>query len=168
MSQIKAQVTGDLELAAILRDLAPKMQRRTLRAGVAAGARTIARAAKSAAPVGATGALKRAMASKVKTYKNGNVAGIIGARKGLKVDKRGVKAAGRQVAASRYLHLVEKGTAAHAIRRGDSHGMIQHPGAKANPFLEQAAQAALPAAGAKIAEKCKDFLEREAAKMGRH
>ena len=88
------------------------------------------------------------------TYANGNVAAILGASRSVEGEYKG-----RKRVPANYIALVEKGTAPHAIGKG------QHPGTKPRPFLEDAYAAnagqALDIASAKLAT----VLEKEAAAL---
>ena len=90
-----------------------------------------------------SGLLYRSLGSKVKTYSNGTVVGIVGPRKGfgqVVVSKTGKREKRDPIF---YAHLVERGTQAHQLGKGAnirssrrSIGLSHlHPGAKAQPFM---------------------------------
>lgn len=81
---------GDKELAAIIRTLPDKVQRKLLRRAVTKGSTPVLRRAKQLAPR-RSGLLRRSLKRKIKTYKGGvvvavigpdkNVSGVVGKRK---------------------------------------------------------------------------------------
>jgi Bacteriophage HK97-gp10, putative tail-component len=101
---IKGELEGLEETMAALRRLKPSKGRAILRKGLTKATRILAKGAKSRAPKGPTGLLKKSIGSKVKTYPKGAVVGLVGARKGHKkvID-------GRNVDPARYSHLSERG-----------------------------------------------------------
>lgn len=123
------QITGLVELNALLQTLPAKVEAKILRQGLRAGQKEILEAAKSRVPV-ASGALRASL--KIKTS-----------------SKRGVVSA-RLVAGSKtayYAHMVEFGTAQHFIKpkrarslffAGLARKVVDHPGARAKPFLRPA------------------------------
>lgn len=131
-------VQGGIALDEALKDLPPSVQRRVLRAAVAAGASPVNKAAKGFAPV-LTKALKKSIGIKTKTYKNGTVVAVIGVRRDPKFS------------AEFYQHIVHDGAKPHTIKpkrakrlafqsNGETHfaRRINHPGSKGNPFLAKA------------------------------
>lgn len=112
-----AKVDGLEKVQKALRALARKAKRKALRAAVAEPSRQVLRAVKALAPVGKTGLLKRALGRKVKVYTATDTSfAIVGARVGFRAavgtytrgERRGqVKYANP----TKYLHLVERGTA---------------------------------------------------------
>lgn len=112
-----ARIDGQEKVEKALRALARKAKRKALRAAVAEPSRQVLRAVKGLVPVGKTGLLKRALGRKVKVYAATDTSfAVVGARVGFREavgtytrgDRRGqVKYADP----TKYLHLVERGTA---------------------------------------------------------
>lgn len=115
------KVTGDKELIANLRAMDRAARAKAIRPAVTAAAKPMQAAMTLHAPF-RTGALKRSVDTKVKTYKNAVVA-IIGPRSDLiEVQTYAKSGRVRRVRPSKYAHLVERGT----VR------------SKANPFATRA------------------------------
>lgn len=150
-----AYTDGDAPLQVLLAQLPSRVEKKGLRAAVNAGATPVMRTMRTLAPSGPTGLLKKAIGKKVKTYK-GSVAAIIGARR----DVSG-NVGKRRVVPSRYLHLVDKGTKGHA--QGHGH----HPGAKAQPFVEESYRQNRDKSRSIITTKLKDVVVAEALKLGK-
>jgi HK97 gp10 family phage protein len=159
------RLTGDARLKALLDQLAPAVQKKGLVAAVKAGAKPISKAAKTRANR-ESGLLAEALAVKVKTYSSGVAVAIVGVNKAVAGEFKGHK----RVPAN-YLHLVDRGTAPHAIgkgsnlRKGSFAGRL-FPGAKASLFMEHAEAASAAQAGDAAADKIEESVQREAAKLG--
>jgi HK97 gp10 family phage protein len=158
------QITGYLETAALLRELPARVAKKGLRAAVTAGSTPVMRAVRAGAPQ-VTNLLKTAIGRKVKTYKSGRVAAIIGARVDIQTVTQDARGTRRQVPAN-YFHLVEGGARPHseAMKSGQ---VIFHPGVAANPFMRRAYEANKTRAGEAAAAKLRDVVEAEARKLGK-
>lgn len=129
--------------------LPSRLQKKVLRSAIAAGASPVSKAAKGFAPV-ETGALKRSIGIKTKTYSSGTVISLVGVRRGVKFNA--IDRHGRERIPMFYQHLVHGGTRTHPLdkgvtmrdlARGKKRAVTRmHPGAKANPFLTKAWNAA--------------------------
>lgn len=120
---INFHVTGDKALKAALERLEKKVAKQSVRKAVNKTARKALKAAKAAVPVD-TGTLKKSLAVKSKTLRNGTILAFVGPRRGFKVDKKTkvrtmtkfarVKqlSSGRVIVMNptKYSHLVEFGT----------------------------------------------------------
>lgn len=139
------RINGGEAIERAFKILPSRIQKRVLRAAIAAAASPVNKAAKGFAPV-ETRALKRSIGIKVKTYKSGAIVAVVGVRRGDKYqsfDKQG-----RLRIPAFYQHLVHGGTKPHPLNKGVTLRDIargkarkvtrMHPGAKANPFLEKA------------------------------
>lgn len=160
-------VKGLSELNAFMEQLVPKMERNVLRTGLRAGAKVIAEVAKGYVPVGPTSS------ENAKIY--GGYAGALRDSIHVSTGARGGVVTGSVIAGGKnkktgadvyYAHMVEYGTVPHTItaanRKGLSFGglffqSVQHPGARARPFMRPAldtqAQAAVIAVGEAIKER---------------
>lgn len=168
---INFKLIGFKELEAQLVTLGRKKAKKVVRLAVQAAGRPIAKAAKSKIPV-RYGLLKKSVASKVKTYKDG-VYVVIGPKLGSKqmID-------GRPVDPANYAHLVEYGTAPHLISPAGSKGAVgtlrigqtwvsgavEHPGSPAQPFMRPAFDSQKENALNILKTKLAEGIEREAAK----
>jgi HK97 gp10 family phage protein len=144
-------IHGDRELIRKLKEMKNGVRKKYVRRAVTAAIRPIRMAAKANAPKD-FGILKKRLTVKVKAYKSGNVFGMVSVSNEAKDD-----ATGRRP--SKYLHLVSLGTKPHIIRprrkkllvatdlgRGKNRQvtrtvygyLVRHPGAKPNPFLQDA------------------------------
>lgn len=141
-------IIGGRELDAFLQQLPAKVERNIMRAALRAGANEFKAAAKSAVPVD-DGDLRGSIRVTTRS-KNGTVYASL-------------KAGGRKAP---HWHWVEFGTAAHKIRARPDHALsfggvtvrdVDHPGARAHPFMrpafDSAAAAAIAAAAAKIRQR---------------
>lgn len=141
-------IIGGRELDAFLQQLPVKAERNILRAALRAGANEFKKAARAGVPVD-DGDLQASIRVTART-KRGTV-------------YASVKAGGKRAP---HWHWVEFGTAAHKIKpkqdRALSFGVttvheVDHPGARAQPFMrpafDAAAAAAIAAAAAKIRER---------------
>jgi len=140
-------IVGELRLMRTLQLMKASHQRKVLRPAIRAAAAEVRKKAKAMAPRGKTGLLKKSIASVVRTSRAGNVYAVIGPRTGMLtvID-------GKRVDPAKYGHLVEFGTQPHTIspngragavktlRIGQVYvaGEINHPGARAKPFLRSA------------------------------
>lgn len=156
------RIHGVKELQRKLTRLKSSVQKKVTRSAVSAAIRPVRMAAKSQAPK-ETGQLKKALTVKVKTYKSGNVFGMVS------VKNEKDAATGRRP--SKYLHLVALGTKIHTIstrkkkilvgQRTAKEGPIRtvygvtvkHPGSKKDDFLTPALESKATEALAKFANK---------------
>lgn len=168
-SRVTVHIEGVEGALEVLKQLEFAARRRVVSAAVRASNAVVVKEAKSLAPVGKTGKLKKQIRGTVKMQPaSGIVYGTIrsGATKAMR--KKGVKSA------ARYAHLVIGGTKPHSIQKGDEGAMLalpggyytrlNHPGAKPRPFMEQAAnqvfQAAINAFGFKLDEALAKEIEK--------
>lgn len=150
------KITGDKELMRALDQLEASVRKKALRRAVTAAVRPIRTAAKQRTPK-RYGWLRKAMDSKIKSYKSGTVAGIIGARSDMEAtitDRFGKTARIRPV---KYLHLVEFGTSAHEIKMGRA--TMQHPGSRGYAMLRSAFDAHAPTAMQIIETKIREAID---------
>ena len=168
-NQVTTTITGIRASNEALRQLEFAARRRVVSAAIRAGASVVQDAARQRAPVGLTGNLRRQLRTSVKMDRStGTVSATIAGRA-----TKANKAKG-QVAW--YTRLVIGGTKPHMIRPvlagglsiGDGvYGSALHPGAKPNPFMEQAADsvaaAAVQAFDARFFEKMEEEIARTAA-----
>lgn len=143
-------IQGGAEVQAELLAYPAKVEAKVVRASLRAGAVVLREAIKADAPK-RTGALAGTV--KVKTKKKGGTL-LAGVRVGDK--KKGVF----------YAHMVLGGTKAHSINvkqakglnlGGTSRKSVQHPGARANPFVDRA-RSAIPRALDAIIDKAKTLV----------
>lgn len=141
-----AVIVGDKALAKKLSMLSASHQRKISRPAIRAASAEVRKAAKRLAPRGDTGLLRKSIKNVVRTT-HGIVYAVIGPAVGFKQVVNG-----KNVDPANYGQLVEYGTQAHTIspkgrkgtvgtlRIGQKHlaGEVQHPGAKAKPFLRPA------------------------------
>lgn len=144
MGRVRLGIVGDKELLKRLDVLEPKLRRRVLRTAVSKASRLVLREAKSLAPV-RTGALRRALAFKVKTYRSGVVVGVVGVDR--KVVFQGRDRFGRPVKIwpVKYAHLVNSGAKPHPVPWGRKplfrkRPLVMHPGAPATRFFDRAVE----------------------------
>jgi HK97 gp10 family phage protein len=140
-------MTGDRELRELLSELPKRVASKGNRAAVTAGAKPIAKAARAKAPK-QSGLLKKAMGTKIKTYRSGAgtiAVAVIGARRAVQGDYKG-----RKRVPANYIALVNNGT--------------KH--AQGNDFLGEAYRENKSAAQTAIAAKFNQVIEAEAAKLG--
>lgn len=141
-------IIGGRELDAFLQQLPVKVERNILRAAMRAGANEFKKAARAGVPVD-DGDLKSSLRVTTRT-KGGTVYASL-------------KAGGKRAP---HWHWVEFGTAAHKIKAKRDHALsfngttvreVDHPGARAQPFMrpafDSAAAAAIAATAAKIRER---------------
>lgn len=139
------KIEGGAAVERMFKILPSRLQKKVLRSAIAAGASPVSKAAKGFAPV-ETGALKRSIGIKTKTYSSGTVIAVIGVRRGVKFQS--VDRHGRKRIPMFYQHLVHGGTQQHPLDVGVTMRDLakgkkrlitrMHPGAKANPFLTKA------------------------------
>ena len=155
------KLDGDKSLIKAIRTLEFKAQKTVLRKATAASAAPIRKAMKKNAPV-ETGTLKKSIRTKTKTYKNGTVVAITGARDNTQTVN------GKPRNPGKYAHLVEFGTAPHTIRSvvidGKFFPVVKHPGSPAKPFMRQAWQSQNRPALTKFGEKAWTEISNEAKK----
>lgn len=195
MLEARVELVGYADLERMLRGWSPAAQRRISRPGVAKASRLVARIAKQNAPR-QSGLLRASIGSKVRTYRSGVVAGVVGPRKGFR--REVAKSKGRWTATAsgvakaraglvarvevrdpvKYAHLVHGGTKPHSTgkgsvlvirssgRPGDQSGK-RHPGARARPFLRDAFQSSLPQARAIMRRSMGEQVRKEAMRLVR-
>lgn len=169
-SQLEVRIDGADWAVEMLKQMEFAIRRRCLSAAIRAANAVMVKEARQRAPVGKTGMLKKQIRQGVKMYRDsGIVYGYIksGARK--KERKKGAETA------SRYAHLVMGGTNPHSIQKGDQAEMlklpggwytkVQHPGAKPNPFMEEAAKASFKAAINAFESKLEERINVEQQKL---
>lgn len=154
----KLTLKGDRQLRNLLTELPPRVVKKGLRQGVSAGAAPWVKAAKQGASK-ESGLLKKSVTKKVKTYKSGTAAAIVGANRAVAGEFKG-----KHRVPANYLHLVTGGTAPHSVPTGKG-GVRAHPGAKANDFLTEAFNGNQAGAAEITRNKIQDVLESEAAKL---
>jgi len=123
----------DKKAQRMLKALPDRIERRVLRQAIRPASALAAKAAKRLAPR-RLGLLKKAIASKIKSYTATNtVAAIVGAN----MDVTGTDEKGRLQRPGKYIHLVEKGTRPHKITITPTKGpmagrtiTLNHPGTK--------------------------------------
>jgi HK97 gp10 family phage protein len=145
---VKLRMEGDLELTVLLAELPRRVASKGNRAAATAGAKPVRSAVKAGAPR-ESGLLKKAIGSKIKTYKGGTATtavAVIGARR----DIQGTYKGRRRVPAN-YIHLVNKGT--------------KH--SPANDFVGRGYSASKDQAVKVMADRFKEVVETEAAKLGK-
>lgn len=156
---VTARVEGIANAIRTLRNLEQKARRRVVSASVRAGVNVMKATAMGMTPI-KTGTLRRSVrASMNMDRRTGTVTGKVAAGKVTKSQaKKGLTAY--------YAHMVHGGTKPHVITA--RHGALgtpqgprttaQHPGARANPWMERAG-------GASFAAAIKAFTDAFAAKM---
>lgn len=155
-------IRGAAELQKVLGQLPVKLERKILRGGLRAGAKVIEAEAKRRVPV-VTGQLRDSI--RVST----------GSKRGGKVYAH-VKAGGRKKGQAFYAHFVEFGTARHVILPGGGTkagkalaiagrmvgAKVDHPGARARPFMRPAldtqSQKAVDQMAEYLAQRLKEAL----------
>lgn len=153
MSTRDTVIQGGRQLDELLQTLPEKMQRNVNRAGLRAGAVVLLDAVKQNIPV-ASGALRDSARITSRT-RNGEVTVSV------KVGNR----------VAWYAHLVEYGTRQHAIKPREPGGAmqfggvttrsVQHPGARAQPFMRPAVDLELPQALEAITAKIRERLTKQ-------
>jgi HK97 gp10 family phage protein len=156
------RLEGGTELQNLLRELPRRVAAKGNRAAATAAAAPVLKAARRAAPK-QFGFLKKALAKKVKSYKQsagGVAAAIVGADRSAaytvppSASPRARGGRVRRAVPANYLHLVEQG-----------HGGPRP--APPHPFLGPAFEASKDQAKAAAAEKFRQVVEKEAAKLGK-
>lgn len=145
-------IRGGLELDALLKTLAPKIEKNIMRAALRAGAVVVRTEAKSNVPID-EGPLKKSIRISTKARRGTLTASV----------KAGGKLAPHAL-------LAEFGTAAHKILPkkalallvgGAVVGGIDHPGARPKPFMRPSLDAASGAAVQAVADKIRERLTKE-------
>ena len=145
-------IRGGRELAAFLQQLPAKVEKNIMRAALRAGANEFKKAAKEAVPVD-DGDLQRSIRVTTRTKKGTIYASL--------------KAGGKKAP---HWHWVEFGTAAHKIKAKPQHALsfggvavqeVDHPGARAKPFMRPAFDSASAAAIAATTAKIRERLTKE-------
>ncbi len=136
------RLEGDAELVRKLNALPVKLQKKHSRTALSKAARRLVRAAKTRIPK-RTGALKKSLGVKLKTYKS-TVLAVIGPRSGFKTEVDGKTHDPKRIA-----HLIEFG-------HGGPHA------AEAHPFLRPAFDSTLKSNITLIADELRRALSQEA------
>lgn len=140
------RIDGMRDLQRLLNRLPERARKTAMRQAQRAAGTVIVRAARAKVPR-RTGNLRKSLG--VRVYRKGDVfVAVIGARRG---DKFTSTVAGRKMTASRYSHLVEKGTATM----------------KARPFLRPALMEARAQAIKVLGDKLGKAIERQALKLAK-
>ncbi len=132
-----------------------KIERRVLRGGLRSALNKagtpILSSARNGAPV-RTGALKKSLRKKVWNNQRKSKAGVI---VGASTKATGIVVDGVEVRPSKYLHLVEYGTAAHG----------KHPGTPPSGFMRRTRTEATPRARAILAKEIGPAFKKAAARL---
>lgn len=167
MAGVQFKLTGDDVAKNLFAELPKRVIAKGNRAAVTAMCKPTLRALKATAPRD-SGATKKALGQKIKTYKGkGIVAGIMGAK------KQGAKPAiagdgeVKQRVPSRYLHLIEKGAKAHDIPQPKMNRVAKHPGATGSGFMEAAQKSTRSTSLAAGEDKMAEVILKEAKKLGK-
>lgn len=164
-------ITGLPELEKTLKGLRDKTADKIAKAALRAGVTVVARAQRKAAPVGATGAVKKSIGSRVGKGRNG----VYQAKAGVNVGKR-TAAKIRKGPLAPHSHLVALGTQQRRRKTiGGRFGYITNPTDQqlstgkgpANPFIRQAYQSARASARAAMLRQAAKTLAREVAKISK-
>jgi HK97 gp10 family phage protein len=165
---LETDVKGVKELERQLRELPRRVSKKVTRKAVDMGARIVSRDAKRLARRGKTKLLAKSIGVRGKQGKNG-YSTKIGSRRGFAVTDSGGK---KLYDPTRIVHLVEKGTKAHAIpRRGllgkkvKKRQAIAHPGAQPYPFIRPALDNNIGQVQNTIRAKLWSGIQEEAAKQ---
>lgn len=164
---VRASIEGLAKAERAMRNLDLKARRRVASAGVRAGAKVIVRKARSEAPR-RRGFLARQIHSRLKYDRaSGTVSAIIKPRRTKAQARKGQRVRGN------VLHLVVGGTSPHLIRTrrksaltvgGSLYEEVMHPGARANPFMDRAAQSSFTESTKAFQKAFGQKLEAEARK----
>lgn len=170
------EVKGLAELHRALQGLPAKIEANVMRGALRAGGNVIKAEAKSLAPVGDP-YVTRNKSGDATLHRGGSLRDSIrvSARMSRKLGQVSatVKAGGK---IAWYAHLVEFGTAAHVIKpknrkslffAGLNRELINHPGAKKNPFMRLAFDRKARSAIDAIAAYIKNRLPKELGKLGK-
>lgn len=163
MSDIK--VTGLSELQKLLDDLPGNIEKNVVRGGIRAAAKVVLEEAKRLAPVGGS--------NLPKGESPGDLRDSI--RISMKV-KKGLVTASINAGSNKayYAHMVEFGTAQHFIKpknrkslfiAGLMKEIVDHPGAKAKPFMRPAIDSKAEEAINAMADYMRDRIAKEANKL---
>lgn len=165
---VVTNVRGVVQLQKQLQELPRRVSKKVTRKAVDMGARIVSRDAKRLARRGKTKLLAKSIGVRGKQGKNGYTAKI-GSRRGFAV----TNAEGKKLYdPTRIVHLVEKGTKAHAIPRL-SRGLvgkkqekpaIAHPGSQPYPFIRPALDNNLGQVQGTIRDKLWSGIQEEAKK----
>jgi len=163
--RILGKITGLEDALRRLESVDAKVRRKALRDSVNEGGKIVKAAAKSRVPHGETNLLDRSINVRVKVYRNSGVAvSIVGPATGFRTAGRGrnrrrvrtslgEKYLKMRANPSKYAHLVEKGTRAHSLRKGEQIQKVRHglltgrgtrqtgkirKGSQAKPFMQPA------------------------------
>lgn len=167
----KVVLTGDKEMAALLKELGGKAADRIARNTLSAGARAAVKGIKKAAPK----SMKPAIGSRVERAKSGEFEAKVGAGVG-KAKKEGSKARAKQKSAAKLVHLFVLGTKPRFRKKlGGHYAGNQNPTQEAlstgqmtpNPFVKQGMAAAQGDMSAKQKAAFDRSVERERAKLAK-
>jgi len=160
---VSARLEGVSEALMALKSLEYKAKRRVVTAAVRAGLKVARREARMRVPV-ISGVLKKSIRTSVRlNRKTGTVMGKVEVGKSTKaMKKKGMSAY--------YAHMVHGGTKPHKITvyRGAMntptgiYDRVDHPGSRANPFMEEAGNAAFHEAVREFQKTFRAKLEQEA------
>lgn len=154
---MKITLTNEKQFRKRLEALAPKLRKKIERSAITAAIRPIRQAAKANVPT-RTGSLKKWIDTKVKTFRSGVVAGIVGPRRGQKIAARNYWGKTIVISPSKYASLVEAGSKPHVIRRKDGQGnwAWSHPGSPATRFMSKAVSSTASKAQAILVSKIRE------------
>lgn len=155
-------IKGGAELAKTLREFPVKLEAQVMQSALRGGAKLIADRARALVPV-ASGELRKSI--RVRARKNKRT-GYVNAY---------VAAGGRRKGDPFYAHMVEFGTGQHEIRpkgegslfiAGVFRRVVEHPGARAKPFMRPAfdaeAQRAVDEVGKRVGQGIKRIVRKQA------
>lgn len=156
---IKFVLVGEKQLIRKLEGLPVKLQDRVLKSAAHNAVKPVLSAARRRVST-FTRLLYKALGIKSKLYRASHTAvALVGARSGF-AQRQTVEYMGREITRNynpvRYSHLVESGTRAHAQPKLK----IEHPGAKAKPFLKPGYEEARAAASARFSAELRKGLDR--------
>lgn len=135
--KVKIRVAGWAKLVTDINQLEKRIARGAMREALTKSGRIMTAAAKSKAPVGRTGLLKKSIKQKITTNQKRN---FVTARIGASTRVQGVDPrTGKAVKPAKYLHLVEFGSATRGVWGHE--GYVMEPGNDANPFMRQSFEA---------------------------
>ena len=163
MSGVTVELKGVRSTYETLKDMEFKIVRKILQSAVRAGMAEIRTTARKLAPV-ETGLLRKQLTSSAKTDRvTGTVVGTLKPKRTKAARAKGKAHSGR------YLHLVVGGTKEHGISaarfKGQYYSRVQHPGAKPQPFMDQAVSISYRAALISFNAKLDERVLKEAAKL---
>jgi len=135
--KVKIRVAGWAKLVTDIDQLEKRIARGAMREALTKSGRIMTAEAKSKAPVGRTGLLKKSIKQKITTVQKRN---SVTARIGASTVVAGTDPlTGKAVKPSKYLHLVEFGTASRGVYGHE--GWLMEPGNAPKPFMRPAFEA---------------------------